>query len=68
MAEMAEEKVLLDCVGERIAGVQDYALIGNLRTAALVSKTGSIESMCVPYFDSPSVFARVVDADKGKPQ
>ena len=66
MSEQAEEQVMVDCVGERVSGVQDYALIGNLRTAALVSKTGSIESMCVPYFDSPSVFARVVDADKGE--
>ncbi|ORY26126.1 Six-hairpin glycosidase-like protein [Naematelia encephala] len=48
-----------------IRGIQDHALIGNLRTAALVSLDGSIESMCIPYFDSPSVFARIVDADKG---
>ena len=62
---MAEDKIIVDCAGERVHGVQDYALIGNLRTAAIVSITGSIESMCMPYFDSPSVFARVVDADKG---
>lgn len=48
-----------------IRGIQDHALIGNLRTAALVSLDGSIESMCIPYFDSPSVFARIIDADKG---
>lgn len=48
-----------------IRGIQDHALIGNLRTAALVSIDGSIESMCIPYFDSPSVFARIIDADKG---
>lgn len=36
-----------------IRGIQDHALIGNLKTAALISLDGSIESMCIPYFDSP---------------
>ena len=48
-----------------VRGIQDHALIGNLQTAALVSVDGSIESMCIPNFDSPSVFARIIDADKG---
>jgi GH15 family glucan-1,4-alpha-glucosidase len=54
-----------DSYDHPIRGIQDHALIGNLRTAALVSVDGTIESMCIPYFDSPSVFARIVDADKG---
>ncbi|WVO15208.1 hypothetical protein L204_102857 [Cryptococcus depauperatus] len=54
-----------DKCGRPIRGIQDHALIGNLRTAALVSLDGSIESMCMPYFDSPSVFARIIDANKG---
>ncbi|OCB91140.1 glycoside hydrolase family 15 protein [Sanghuangporus baumii] len=45
--------------------IADHALIGNLRTAALVSIEGSIESYCVPNFDSPSIFARILDKDKG---
>ncbi|KAH6907503.1 glycoside hydrolase family 15 protein [Coprinopsis sp. MPI-PUGE-AT-0042] len=45
--------------------IADHALIGNLRTAALVSLDGSVESYCVPHFDSPSVFARILDKDKG---
>ncbi|KAI0962784.1 hypothetical protein AcW1_000062 [Taiwanofungus camphoratus] len=45
--------------------IADHGLIGNLRTAALVSIDGSIESYCVPDFDSPSIFARILDKDKG---
>ncbi|KAL1722983.1 glycoside hydrolase family 15 protein [Schizophyllum commune] len=45
--------------------ISDHALIGNLRTAALISIDGSVESYCVPNFDSPSIFARIVDKDKG---
>lgn len=45
--------------------LSDHGLIGNLRTAALVSIDGSVESYCVPNFDSPSVFARILDKDKG---
>ncbi|KAI0042680.1 glycoside hydrolase family 15 protein [Auriscalpium vulgare] len=45
--------------------ISDHALIGNLRTAALISIDGSVESYCVPYFDSPSIFARILDKDKG---
>ncbi|KAF9651664.1 glycoside hydrolase family 15 protein [Thelephora ganbajun] len=45
--------------------ISDHGLIGNLRTAALVSVDGSVESYCVPDFDSPSIFARILDKDKG---
>ncbi|KAL0960423.1 hypothetical protein HGRIS_005466 [Hohenbuehelia grisea] len=45
--------------------IADHGLIGNLRTAALVSIDGSVESYCVPNFDSPSIFARILDKDKG---
>ncbi|THU90642.1 glycoside hydrolase family 15 protein [Dendrothele bispora CBS 962.96] len=45
--------------------IADHGLIGNLHTAALVSIDGSIESYCVPNFDSPSIFARILDKDKG---
>lgn len=43
----------------------DYGIIGNCRTAALVSKTGAIEWLCFPMYDSASVFAKILDTEKG---
>jgi len=43
----------------------NYGIVGNGRTAALVSETGSIDWFCMPDFDSPSVFAGILDSKKG---
>ncbi len=43
----------------------NYGMIGNCASAALVSEEGCIEWCCLPTFDSPAVFARVLDREKG---
>ena len=43
----------------------DYGIIGNCRSAALISKTGSLEWCCLPEFDSSSVFAKILDDEIG---
>ncbi len=45
--------------------IQNYGIIGNMHTTALVGLNGAIDWFCFPKHDSPSVFAALLDPDKG---
>jgi GH15 family glucan-1,4-alpha-glucosidase len=45
--------------------IEDYGVIGNMRSIALVGTHGSIDFFCFPRFDSPTVFAALLDPQKG---
>ena len=45
--------------------LSDHGLIGDMHSAALISISGTVASYCFPYFDSPSMFARILDKDHG---
>jgi pentatricopeptide repeat protein len=50
---------------DRYPNISDHGLIGDLQTAALVTTDGVVDFFCCPRFDSPSVFASLLDADGG---
>ena len=45
--------------------IENYGIIGDLHTVALVGMNGSIDFMCFPRFDSPTIFAAILDEHKG---
>ena len=50
---------------EKYQPIENYGVIGDLKTVALAGLNGSIDFMCIPDFDSPSLFASLLDKDKG---
>ena len=49
----------------RYPPIAEHGVIGDLHTVALVAVDGTIDWYCCPSFDSPSVFAALLDADRG---
>ena len=50
---------------EEYQPIENYGIIGDLTTTALVSMSGSIDFMCFPRFDSPTIFASLLDSKRG---
>ncbi|MGH8023751.1 MAG: trehalase-like domain-containing protein, partial [Limisphaerales bacterium] len=50
---------------EEYQPIENYGIIGDLTTTALVSTSGSIDFMCFPRFDSPTIFAALLDCQRG---
>ena len=51
--------------GKGFQPIENYGAIGNMRSIALVSITGSIDFLCFPNFDSPTIFAALLDTERG---
>src|SRR5260221_12237561 len=45
--------------------IENHGIIGDLHTVALVGRDGTIDFMCFPHFDSPAIFAALLDPERG---
>src|ERR1041385_390075 len=54
-----------ECMPGEVSKIQDYAIIGNGRSAALISKRASLDWLCWPRFDSASIFGAILDPKRG---
>jgi GH15 family glucan-1,4-alpha-glucosidase len=63
--EQAASAVARPAPRQRYLPIAEHALIGDLHTVALVGTDGTIDWYCCPRFDSPGVFAALLDADRG---
>src|SRR5215207_2177709 len=63
--QITTTSVRKDIAMDRYPEISEHGLIGDLQTAALVSTDGTIDWFCCPRFDSPSIFASLLDHDRG---
>ncbi|KAI9738800.1 MAG: hypothetical protein M1834_008307 [Cirrosporium novae-zelandiae] len=64
-SELSPSPISQSFVNNPYTPIEDYGIIGNMRTCALINKRGSLDYMCWPNFDSPSVFCRLLDKNDG---
>ena len=49
----------------RYQPIEHHGIVGNMHSAALIGLDGSVDWLCLPHFDSPSVFGAILDSEKG---
>lgn len=50
---------------EHFSAIGDYAIIGDCRSAALISRRGALDWLCLPHFSSPAIFGALLDQERG---